>query len=137
MILGVGTDIVKFDRVAALYNKYSKIFIKKTLTLDEQEVLAKLKLTKQKIAYLAKRFAIKEAFVKALGTGFRDDITLVNISIINNNLGKPEIKISKKLLKYLQEHQIFPDNKDNTLPSFHVSVADEQDYIVAFIVIEY
>lgn len=137
MILGIGTDIVKFERIAVLYNKYPENFIKKTLTLDEQNILASFKLDKQKIAYLAKRFAIKEAFVKALGTGFRDEITLVEITVINDKLGKPQIKISNKLSKYLQEKKIFADSKNNILPNFHVSVADEQDYIVAFIVIEY
>ena len=139
MILGIGTDIVKIARIASLYNKHPNNFARKILTNQEIKIFSSFSLEKKQISYLAKRFAIKEAFVKALGTGFRKEVSFLDIEVINNNLGKPEIIISKQLEKHFRAGQFFAmqkTNKDYSIPNFFVSVSDEEEYVVAFVVIE-
>ena len=139
MVLGIGTDIVKIARIASLHNKYPDNFVRKILTNKEIKVFSSFSLEKKQISYLAKRFAIKEAFVKALGTGFRKEVSFLDIEVINNNLGKPEIIISKQLQKAISAGQFFAMkkiNKDYSIPNFFVSVSDEEEYVVAFVVIE-
>ena len=80
--------------------------------------------------YFSKRFAAKEAFVKALGTGFRDNISLNSISIYNDSKGKPFIKCDKNLKKKIE--YLTKKRKYN----IHLSLADEKDYSVAFVIIQ-
>ena len=74
MIIGLGTDIVRVSRIENLQKKYGDKFLNRILTAEEQKKFHSLKLEEQK-KYLAKRFAAKEAFVKALGLGFNDEIS--------------------------------------------------------------
>ena len=91
-IIGNGVDIVKNSRV----NKSIKTkgFLNRIFTKNEIEQAKKLK---NKINYYAKRFAAKEAFVKAIGTGFRYNINFIDIEVKNYKNGKPYITLSKKL----------------------------------------
>ena len=85
---------------------------------------------KNKFMYFSKRFAAKEAFVKALGTGFRDNINFNSISILNDNKGKPYIKCEKSLNKKIKLL-----TKKKKLNVF-LSLADEKDYSLAFVIIQ-
>ena len=91
-IIGVGVDIIENKRIkkSILNSK----FINRMFTINE---IKKSKSCKNKTAYFSKRFAAKEAFAKALGTGFRNKLNFKDISIINDKLGKPKIEINNKI----------------------------------------
>ena len=89
-ILGIGTDIVEIKRVKKIYNKYGDNFARKILSNDE---FKKYKFSNKKISFLAKRFAAKEAIGKAIGIGIRNGVILRYLSINNDGLGRPFVKI--------------------------------------------
>ena len=124
-IIGNGVDIIKNSRI----NNSLKIkgFLNRIFTEKEIQQGKKLK---NKINFYAKRFAAKEAFVKAIGTGFRSDINFIDIEIKNYKNGKPYISLSKKLNNFLQ--------KKFKLQKYKVflSLSDEKDYSIAFVVID-
>ena len=124
-IIGNGVDIIKNSRI----NNSLKIkgFLNRIFTEKEIQQGKKLK---NKINFYAKRFAAKEAFVKAIGTGFRSDINFIDIEIKNYKNGKPYISLSKKLSNFLQ--------KKFKLQKYKVflSLSDEKDYSIAFVVID-
>ena len=124
-IIGNGVDIIKNSRINnSLKNKG---FLNRIFTEKEIQQGRKLK---NKINFYAKRFAAKEAFVKAIGTGFRSDINFIDIEIKNYKNGKPYISLSKKLNNFLkkkfkiQRYKVF------------LSLSDEKDYSIAFVVID-
>ena len=97
-IFGIGTDIVKTNRIQKLLRKENileKLF-------NEEEII-KCKRIKKNANCFAKRFAAKEAFVKSIGTGFRDNINFNDIEIYNNKKGSPKIKISQKIKDILKK----------------------------------
>ena len=124
-IIGNGVDIIKNSRI----NNSLKIkgFLDRIFTKKEIQQGNKLK---NKISFYAKRFAAKEAFVKAIGTGFRSDINFVDIEIKNYKNGKPYISLSKKLNNFLQKK--FKIQKYKVF----LSLSDEKDYSIAFVVID-
>ena len=124
-IIGNGVDIIKNSRI----NNSLKIkgFLNRIFTEKEIQQGKKLK---NKINFYAKRFAAKEAFVKAIGTGFRSDINFIDIEIKNYKNGKPYILLSKKLNIFLQKK--FKIQKYKVF----LSLSDEKDYSVAFVVID-
>ena len=124
-IIGNGVDIIKNSRI----NNSLKIkgFLNRIFTEKEIQQGKKLK---NKINFYAKRFAAKEAFVKAIGTGFRSDINFIDIEIKNYKNGKPYISLSKKLNNYLQKK--FKIQKYKVF----LSLSDEKDYSIAFVVID-
>ena len=122
-ILGLGIDVIEINRFKKIKNK--KKIIKRIFTSYENRYCE----NKKKILCFAKRFAAKEAFVKALGTGFRDEINLSNIEIRNSKLGMPSIVISKFLKKKII--------KKFKLKKFKVflSISDEKNYAIANVII--
>ena len=124
-IIGNGVDIIKNSRI----NSSLKIkgFLNRIFTEKEIQQGKKLK---NKINFYAKRFAAKEAFVKAIGTGFRSDINFIDIEIKNYKNGKPYISLSKKLNNFLQKK--FKIQKYKVF----LSLSDEKDYSIAFVVID-
>ena len=124
-IIGNGVDIIKNSRI----NSSLKIkgFLNRIFTKNEIEQGKKIK---NKINFYAKRFAAKEAFVKAIGTGFRSDINFIDIEINNYNNGKPYILLSKKLKNFLKKRLKIQKYK------VHLSLTDEKDYSVAFVIID-
>ena len=124
-VIGNGVDIIKNSRI----NSSLKIkgFLNRIFTKNEIEQGKKLK---NKINFYAKRFAAKEAFVKAIGTGFRSDINFIDIEIKNYKNGKPYISLSKKLNNFLQKK--FKIQKYKVF----LSLSDERDYSIAFVVID-
>ena len=124
-IIGNGVDIIKNSRINNSLK--TKGFLNRIFTEKEIQQGTKLK---NKISFYAKRFAAKEAFVKAVGTGFRSDINFIDIEIKNYKNGKPYISLSKKLNNFLkkkfkiQRYKVF------------LSLSDEKDYSIAFVVID-
>ena len=124
-IIGTGVDIVENSRIKKSIANNS--FLNRVFT--NKEILISKK-TKNKTSYFAKRFAAKEAFVKSLGTGFRDGLNLKDISIINDKLGKPSFFINKKIKNLIKKR--FKINSFN----FFLSISDEKKYSIAFVVFQ-
>ena len=124
-ILGIGTDIVENNRIKNAIKNNS--FIKRIFSKDEISFSKKFK---NKTNFYSKRFAAKEAFVKAIGTGFRNSINFKDISILNNKLGKPKLYITVKVKKLLKK--MF---KSKNIDIF-LSLADEKKYSIAFVIIK-
>ena len=124
-ILGIGTDIVKNARFKFLIKK--KNFINRTFGKKEIKLSQKLS---NKSNFFSKRFAAKEAFAKSLGTGFRNNLNLKDIEILNDKMGKPFYIKSKKIDKII--NKIFKTKKYNLF----LSISDEKDYSVAFSIIQ-
>ena len=124
-IIGIGVDIVDNARFKKLVKK--KQFINRICSSKE---LYNLKKKNNKISFLSKRFSAKESFVKALGTGFRNNLSFKDISILNDKKGKPYFlfnEIIKNILK-----------KKYKLKKFkaHLSLSDEKKYSVSYVILE-
>ena len=91
-ILGIGVDIVENSRIAKSLK--NNLFIKRIFSNSEILIANKIK---DKKTYYSKRFAAKEAFVKSIGTGFRNNLNFKDLSIINDKLGKPSFIINEKI----------------------------------------
>ena len=124
-ILGIGVDIVDNSRIAKSLK--NKLFIKRIFSNSEILIA---KMTKDKKNYYAKRFAAKEAFVKSLGTGFRNNLNFNDISIVNDKLGKPSFIINEKIKKIVKKE--FKISSFN----FFLSISDEKKYSIAYVVLQ-
>ena len=124
MIYGIGTDLVDLERIKKM--KSLSAFAKKIL--GDQELKKFAEMTEgRNYSYLGKQFAAKEAFVKALGTGFKDPVFPKDIQILRNSAGKPEVLLSGKTKSYVENLGIIKS---------HVSLADESNHLLAFAVLE-
>ncbi|MBV8635156.1 MAG: holo-ACP synthase [Burkholderiaceae bacterium] len=121
MIHGIGTDIVQVARIATKGDRLAE----KVLGPDELLVYRErsAKVAERGARYLAARFAAKEAFSKALGTGFRPPMSWHGLQVLNDELGKPVAVFSGELQTYLEANQL----------QAHISLSDEADYVVAFV----
>ena len=119
MILGIGCDIVKIERISSIYTKFGKKFLDKIFT--KHELTHAPQFPGPFIKYLAKRFAVKEAFAKALGTGIGKSIAFKDIEVFKSSSNQPQVR----LLKHL----------DN-VGKIHTSISDDDEYALAFITIE-
>jgi holo-[acyl-carrier protein] synthase len=126
MIYGIGTDLVKIDRIAKMCKTYGANAVAEKM-LSRIEAL-EWPSANQPIQFLAKRFAAKEAFAKAVHTGLRSPVTLRNIGIGHNELGRPEFIVEKPLAQWL---------KQKNIGRIHLSLTDEDNHVVAFVVAEY
>jgi len=124
-ILGVGVDIVKNDRIKILTSK--KNFIFRNFTKNEIK-FSKKKNTK--ISFFLKRFAAKESFSNSFWNGFRDDLNFKDIEILNDKLGKPYFRKTKKINNLI--YKKFKVKKYN----LYLSISDEKDYSIAFTIIQ-
>ena len=124
-ILGIGVDIVDNSRIAKSLK--NKLFIKRIFSNSEILIA---KTTKDKKNYYAKRFAAKEAFVKSLGTGFRNNLNFNDISIVKDKLGKPSFIINEKIKKIVKKE--FKISSFN----FFLSISDEKKYSIAYVVFQ-
>lgn len=123
MISGIGTDLVHIPRIAEMLDKYGDKAAQRIL--DEVE-LSQFQQSKQPAAFLAKRFAAKEATAKALGTGFRDGLGLQHIGVRNDALGKPELVFCDYASLLLTEKNI---------QKALLSISDDGDYATAYVVL--
>ncbi len=124
MIYGIGTDIANIARFEALLAKRGQAFVTKILTVAEQQAFG---LSPHPAQFLAKRFAAKEAFAKAVGKGLRHPVTLHNVGVGHGDLGRPMYVYAPVLAAWLQEQGIV---------KVHLSISDEQDHAVAFAIAE-
>ena len=124
-ILGIGVDIVDNSRIDRSLKNNS--FIKRVFSKSE---ILSAKKTKDKKSYYSKRFAAKEAFSKSIGTGFRDNLNFIDISIVNNKLGKPSFVITEKIKKIIKKH--FKTSSFN----FFLSISDEKKYSIAYVILQ-
>lgn len=127
MILGVGIDLVSIKRIQELRSQFKQKFLQKVFT--ENEVVASQKKFSSEI-FLAKRFAAKEAFSKALGLGLGRGINFCDIEIGNDDLGKPQIKILNGKEEFVKKHFRCEDF------SIHLSLTDEDSLASAVVLIE-
>jgi holo-[acyl-carrier protein] synthase len=124
MIYGVGTDVVEIARVKAVLEKYGERFARKILCEPEWRRFENHRLQAN---YLAKRFAAKEAFTKALGTGIRAPANWHGVWVRNLPSGKPVLEFSEPLKKYLDSKGVV---------SAHVSLSDEKGVAFATVILE-
>jgi len=124
-ILGIGVDIVENSRIAKSLK--NNLFIKRIFS-DSEILIAKR--MRDKKSYYSKRFVAKEAFVKSIGTGFRNDLNFKDISIINDKFGKPSFKITNKIKNIVKKN--FKSSSFN----FFLSISDEKKYSIAYVILQ-
>lgn len=124
MIFGVGTDIVEYARVQAIWDRFGEHFAKRIL-MEEEMVL--FRRAKDPVRFLAMRFAGKEAAVKAMGTGFAHGVWLRDVGITHNDWGRPLIIWSERGQRVCDRLGIGKG---------HVSLTDDAGLIMAFAVVE-
>ena len=127
-IFGIGTDIVNIKRIEQSLKKHkftfkNKIFSKKEISYCEKR--------KNQSAFYAKRFAAKEAFSKALGTGIRKGVNFKDIEISNNPQGKPSIFLKGDLAAYLKKKVKYKKY------DIHLSLSDDKPWAQATVIISY
>ncbi len=120
MIAGVGTDIVAVARLGRLYERHG---LARLLSARECAEFASVR---DPARFLAKRFAAKEAFGKALGIGVAPPATLPNIGVSHDSLGRPIFEYAAALAAHLAQRRLVA----------HLSLSDEHDYAVAFVILE-
>lgn len=124
MIYGIGTDIVSVERMQESLARWGDRFAERILAATE---LAEYHASGRKAHFLAKRFAAKEAAAKALGTGFRDGLSLTHISVTHTHLGRPDLAWSAVGRDLITRAGI---------SASHLSLSDERHYAVAYVVLE-
>lgn len=124
MIFGIGTDIVSIKRIEDSLFRFGDRFLHRVL--NEAEV-AEYAQTSQPARFLAKRFAVKEAFSKAYGTGIGAEVGWHDVAIAHDARGKPLISTSSALTERLNQQ---------TILFSHVSISDESEHAIAFVVLE-
>lgn len=126
MIVGIGTDIIAVERMEESFARMGDAYPRRLLTESEFAEFQK-RSDINKAAYLAKRFAAKEAAVKALGTGFADGITWKHVNIHNNEKGAPVMTLTGKALELANTMGV---------TRVHLSISDEKEHAVAFVILE-
>ena len=124
-ILGIGVDVIENKRIRSLVK--TKTFVNRIFGINEVKISNKIS---NKTNYFAKRFAAKEAFAKALGTGFRSKLNFKDIEILNDKIGKPYYLKTKKLDWIINKK--FKQKKYNLF----LSISDENDYSIAFTILQ-
>lgn len=123
MIVGIGTDIVAVDRLRGMWERHGDRALDKLLAPDERDDFVR---AADKGRFLAKRFAAKEAFAKAFGTGVRPPVLLPAIAISHDELGKPVFEFHGQLAEIVENRQL----------TAHLSISDEADYAIAYVLLE-
>jgi len=124
VILGVGTDVVEIARVAAALERWGERFVERILTPEERLRYAH---TRQKASHLAKRFAAKEAFAKAIGTGIRSPFTWHSVTVGRDPSGKPVLEPCEDMAAHLASLGV---------TRAHVTLTDDAGLALAFVVLE-
>ncbi len=124
MVSGIGIDMVRNSRIDNLINKWGEKFLRKIFTDDE---LSQGGNGKNKNISYAANYAVKEAFVKALGTGFRRGIKFHNIAVKRNELGKPFINLCGSTKEIAEQ---------KGLTKIHTTISHDGEYSVAVVILE-
>jgi holo-[acyl-carrier protein] synthase len=123
MIHGIGTDLVSIARMAGLWERHGARAVDKLLAPEERDACLA---SADPVRFLAKRFAAKEAFAKALGTGVRAPAVLPAIAIGHDANGRPYLTFTGDLAAMIADRRLLA----------HLSISDEQDHALAFVVLE-
>lgn len=123
MIYGIGTDIVRIDRLSRMWERHGQRAAERLLVPPELVALTE---NSDKGRFLAKRFAAKEAFAKAMGTGIRGVVGFASIEVAHNGLGKPVFVFHGALAERVRELGV----------SCHLSISDEADFAIAYVILE-
>ena len=128
MIYGIGTDIVQISRMQEAIARNGERFAERILGPEELAIYRERKalVEARGLRYLATRFAAKEAFSKAVGMGMRDPMNWHAIQTLNNDQGQPVVQANGNMLQWMQERSL----------KASISVSDETDYAIAFVIIE-
>lgn len=128
MIFGIGTDIIRIPRIEAALERNGERFAAKILGPQELEKYyqRKQQIAVRGIRFLATRFAAKEAFSKAIGLGLHMPMTWRAMQTLNDTSGKPIIVVSGALKEFMDNHRL----------TAQVSITDEAEYAVAFVIVE-
>jgi len=124
MIYGVGTDLIEIQRIDKALKRFGERFARRILCEPE---LKRFRSHRQPVAYLAKRFAAKEAFTKALGTGIHAPANWHGVWVVNLKSGKPVLEFSPALKQLLQQRKI---------GNAHVTLTDEREMACATVILE-
>ncbi|MDO8292074.1 MAG: holo-ACP synthase [Gallionella sp.] len=124
MIHGIGTDIVEYARIEKMFARHGVRLAERLLSESE---LPEFQRSANPARLLAKRFAAKEAFAKAVGSGMRHPVSFQRVGVTHDGLGKPVLQFDEALRTYLAQLGI---------NGHHLSISDERDMIVAFVVLE-
>jgi holo-[acyl-carrier protein] synthase len=124
MIFGIGTDIVTVARIEAAIERHGAAFAERILSAQE---LPEYTAHAQRARFLSKRFAAKEALAKATGQGLRHPVSLQRITVSHNELGKPAFLFDAELSAHLLQLGV---------TRHHLSLSDERDTAVAFVILE-
>ena len=122
MIIGLGTDITELARIKASYDRFGRRFLQKILTEEEQK-----NLPESPIAYIAGRFAAKEATVKALGTGFRDGLGPLHVEVLRGPAGQPLLHLHGPACQRAEALG---------MRNAHISISHDRNAAVAVVVLE-
>ncbi|SUB65410.1 holo-ACP synthase [Photobacterium damselae] len=123
-IVGLGTDIAEIERVAKVWQRQRLAFAERILTASE---LIELSQTKRPERFLAKRFAVKEAAAKALGTGIAAGVSFQDFEVGHDEFGKPLLNLTGQAQKFAQQRLV---------NHVHLTIADERHYAVATVILE-
>lgn len=124
MIFGIGTDIAGIKRMSEVHARYGGKLAQRMLSPEEWGEYAE---ARDKDVFLCKRFAAKEAFSKAVGTGMRAPVMLTAISVTHDALGRPSLAFSPELAAWM---------RTQGMGRVHLSISDEREYVVAYVVVE-
>ena len=124
IIYSIGHDIVENQRIAEFIARFGYKGVQRMLTPSELLIYTE---RGDKAKFVAKRFAAKEAFAKACNTGLRAPVLLSNISVLNDELGKPYLVLAPELEQWLLAREI---------KAYHLSLSDERSLSSAFVVLE-
>ena len=122
MIIGLGTDITELARIKASYDRFGERLLQKILTEEEQK-----NLPESPIAYIAGRFAAKEATVKALGTGFRDGLGPLHVEVLRGPAGQPLLQLHGPACRRAEALG---------MRNAHISISHDRNAAVAVVVLE-
>lgn len=128
MIIGIGNDIVSVNRIKRLLEKNQKAFLQKILSGREIEVFSSAN-PNNVAGYIANRFAAKEAFSKAIGTGIGKIVSFKDIEVLKTSKGRPYFECSAKMKEFFKKNY-------GEYVKVHLSMSNEIDYAQAFVVIE-
>jgi holo-[acyl-carrier protein] synthase len=123
MIFGIGTDVVKIDRIKHVHERFGEKFVERLLLPEEERAF---RAYSRPVRFLAMRFAAKEAIVKAMGTGFAHGMWIRDAGVVSNAWGKPEIVWSDRGRAMCEKLGIGEG---------HITLTDEAGLIVAVAVL--
>lgn len=123
MISGIGADIVAVARLRTMWERHGERLLTKLLTPNE---ISDFERAADKGRFLAKRFAAKEAFAKAFGTGVRPPVLLPSVGVAHDALGRPVLEFFAELADLIVARGLVT----------HLSISDEADYAIAYVILE-